>query len=277
MRRVCIVVAAAMAGSGAFVFVNTAAADSSPPGNLGNGLSRLVDPPPKKAGIRMTQAPLTILDRRGRVLVDVYATDSASLSAVRTRTKDAGFKPVTTSRKHKAIEGFVAIGDIKGLAKLRGVASVAQALRPYTKVGAATSQGVHAQRVDRVRHGINGRGITVGALSDSFDTATETVDGKPLAIHAKQDIASGDLPKDGVTVIEDDDSGVGADEGRAMLQIVHDIAPRAKECFATADTGDFGFGDNIRALADPKGKCGADVIVDDVGYFDEPFYGRGPI
>ena len=37
-------------------------------------------------------------------------------------------------------------------------------------------------------------------------------------------------------MIQDDPTGVGADEGRAMLQIVHDIAPKAKECFATAET-----------------------------------------
>ena len=37
-----------------------------------------------------------------------------------------------------------------------------------------------------------------------------------------------------------------------MLQIVHDIAPKARECFATAFTGDLGFADNIRALADPQ-------------------------
>ena len=62
-----------------------------------------------------------------------------------------------------------------------------------------------------------------------------------------------------------------------MLQIVHDIAPKAKECFATAETGDLGFANNIRALGDPNGPCKANVEVDDVGYFDEPFFSRGPI
>ena len=62
-----------------------------------------------------------------------------------------------------------------------------------------------------------------------------------------------------------------------MLQIVHDVAPRAKECFATADGGELNFANNIRALADKSGPCKANVVVDDVGYFAEPFFGDGVI
>ena len=268
MRRVAsITVIVALAGAA------PALADDSPPGNLGNGLSRLIEPPAAKAGIRMTQAPLAIRDRQGRVLVDVYAEQGAPLPAVRDRAEQAGLQTVTQA--DDALEGYVALDDVNALAKAAGVASVSQALKPYTNVGAATSQGVAAERVDRVPRGIDGRGITVGALSDSFDTATETVDGKPLTVHAADDIRTGDLPPEGVTVLEDAQGG--ADEGRAMLQIVHDVAPKARECFATAFTGDLGFANNIRALADPTAPAAPNVIVDDVGYFDEPFFSRGPI
>jgi hypothetical protein len=273
MRRV-VSLAAILGG---LVAAGPAWADNAPPGNLGNGLARLVAPPAAKSGIRMTQAPLAIRDGQGRVLVDVYARPEVTLSAVRSQAEAAGLDTVTQSTDAKALEGFVAVQDVDQLAKAAGVASVSQALKPYTNVGAATSQGVATERVDRVPRGIDGRGITVGALSDSLDTATKTVDNKPLTIHAADDIRTGDLPPEGVIVLQDDDSGVGADEGRAMLQIVHDIAPKARECFATADTGDLGFANNIRALRDPKGACRANVEVDDVGYFDEPFFSRGPI
>ncbi len=65
-----------------------------------------------------------------------------------------------------------------------------------------------------------------------------------------------------------------ADEGRAMAQIVHDMAPGADLAFATAFVGgDVGFANNIRALAN----AGADVIVDDIIYFSEPFFQDGII
>ena len=80
-----------------------------------------------------------------------------------------------------------------------------------------------------------------------------------------------------VVVIEDTGPDGGADEGRAMLQIAHDIAPASKLCYATAFISEVGFANNIRRLADQQGACGADVIVDDVGYYDEPFFSDGII
>ena len=275
--RVLVACAAALATIGSLTLVAGADARGGPSGNLGNGLGRLLAPPAAKGRIHLDQSVLAIRDKAGRVLVDVYAADGAALTTVRQRSEAEGLTVTDQSAEHKTLEGFVALSDVKALAATPGVASVAQAVKPFTKVGAATSQGVHAQRVDRVAPGIDGRGITVGALSDSFDTATEDLNGKPLKIHAADDIRTGDLPAEGVTVLQDDPSPGSTDEGRAMLQIVHDVAPAAKECFATADGGELNFANNIRALADKTHACGADVIVDDVGYFAEPFFGDGVI
>ena len=105
MRRV-VPVAAILGG---LAIASPAWADNGPPGNLGNGLARLVAPPPAKAGIRMTQAPLAIRDRQGRVLVDVYAQPQASLTAVRGEAEAAGLQTQTVDSGEKALEGFVAL------------------------------------------------------------------------------------------------------------------------------------------------------------------------
>ena len=86
--------------------------------------------------------------------------------------------------------------------------------------------------------------MEVGILSDTWNRATSSVDGNDLA----EDIASGDIPGAGnpcpgpgrttpVGAGRGPDHGP-ADEGRAMGQIVHDLAPAADISFATAFNGD---------------------------------------
>src|SRR5262249_7904830 len=66
-------------------------------------------------------------------------------------------------------------------------------------------------------------------------------------------------------------------------EIVFKMAARAQIGCATADTGEVGFANNIRALGGltgftyPNQTFKADVICDDVGYFDEPFFQTGII
>ena len=68
-----------------------------------------------------------------------------------------------------------------------------------------------------------------------------------------------------------------------MLQIVHDMAPKARLGFATAGGGQLNFANNIRSLAGlpgaPHAVAGfkADVIVDDIIYPDEPMFQDGII
>ena len=117
--------------------------------------------------------------------------------------------------------------------------------------------------VARNRFGLDGTGVTVGVLSDSFGC---------IAGGVATGMANGDLPT--VTVLQEDaPCTTGTDEGRAMLEIVHDVAPGAPLAFATANLGMASFAANIRALRD----AGAKVIVDDVFYFAEPMFQDGII
>ena len=260
------------------------------PGNLGNGLARLVSPPPAPSaglgsGPRLVENRLAIRDSLGRVLVDVRLAPGAGLADTQQRLQGLGLQTVARDAQYRTglLTGFVALDKVASVATAPGVGAVMQAVRARTHVGAVTSQGVQQERVDRLPRGVDGSGITVGVLSDSFDTAQFDVFGDPLADHAADDIASGDLPGAGnplnpnpVVDVEDfDDPDVATDEGRGMLQIVHDVAPKAKLCFATAFISETEFANNIRKLADPASGCGADVIADDVSYFDEPMFEDG--
>ena len=119
-------------------------------------------------------------------------------------------------------------------------------------------------RADRLPRGVDGAGASVGILADSFDC---------IGGGRAQDTASGDLPVE-IAILDDTYTASCRDEGRALAQIVHDVAPRSRLGFHTAFNGQADFAEGIRELARD---FAADVIVDDVLYFDEPFFQDGPI
>ncbi|HVE25315.1 MAG TPA: S8 family serine peptidase [Sporichthya sp.] len=171
--------------------------------------------------------------------------------------------------------------DLDDVAAVSGVEYVADILTPVTHGACPTgivTEGDAALRADTLRTatGVDGTGVRVGILSDSYDI---WADGPT---RAAGDVASADLPgtanpcghRTPVSVADDSaDPTQVVDEGRAMAQVVHDIAPGAAISFASAFTGQSAFAANIRSLA----AAGADVLLDDVGYFDESFYQPGVI
>ncbi|WP_230486995.1 S8 family serine peptidase [Nocardioides anomalus] len=274
------------APSAAATSASTSVKDTRSP--LGAGLGRLVAA--EKPGARSSLAAsvirpegTAIRDDQGRVLVDLTPQQGVDRAAYRQAAEAAGLEVTATDDQHGTLEGFVPVAAVTQLAALKGTGTLAQAAGAHTDAGSVQSQGVAFQKVDQVlARGIDGRGVTVGALSDSYNQATTDVFGAPLTIHEAQDVASGDLPGPGNKVNQNpvkvlQDSPDGLDEGRAMLQIVHDVAPRADLCFATANGGELNFAANIRALAAKNGPCKADVVVDDVSYFAEPFFSDGVI
>lgn len=255
---------------------------------LGNGLGRLVQHSAGAKSRRIAPGPrldadaLTIRDAAGRVLVDLTPQAGVDRADYRRRATALGLQVSAVDSRRGTLEGFVALDAVQALAALSGTGTLAQAVQPQVHAGAVTSQGLALQQVDQVQQtGVKGAGITIGALSDSYDKASTDVGGNRLYDHAVDDVVSGDLPgpanpqdKQPVVVLEDGpaDQGDLYDEGRGMLQIAHDVAPAAKLCFATAYTGLVGFANNVRRLADKSGRCGADVLVDDITYLDEPMY-----
>ncbi len=112
-------------------------------------------------------------------------------------------------------------------------------------------------------HTLDGTGLKIGIMSDSFN-----VNGGEAAA-----IAGGYLPSASLIHILSEGPG-GNDEGQAMAELIHSIAPGAEIYFYTAFNGETDFANGIAALA----SAGCNVIVDDVTYLDEAFYQRtGPV
>jgi hypothetical protein len=146
-------------------------------------------------------------------------------------------------------------------------------------IGKITSEGVAAVFADTAmqEYGFEGEGVNIGVLSDSYN----------FLGGAATDVSTGDLPGPGnpygnttpVTVVQDlpiNKLGLtGSDEGRAILQVVADMAPKANLFFATADISEAGFATNIERLRNPPYNC--NIILDDVGYFDEAVFSDGPV
>jgi subtilisin family serine protease len=199
------------------------------------------------------------LDLEGNVTVDIRGKVSAALlDAIASAGGVVSYK----SARWRSIRASLPLGALETVAANADVASIRPAARAQTNAGALTSQGYISHRANQVvAMGINGAGVTVGVLSDSAS---------PARVAAL--IGSGDLPA-ATSVLPGQDGGAGSDEGTAMMEIVHDIAPGANLIFATAFSGEASFADNIIALQ----AAGAKVIVDDVTYFAEGAFQDGTI
>ncbi len=263
------------------------------------GASRRAGPAPaamRQRGARDTgdNGPGSLVETPDGLLVQAFSDDLTP--ALIEDLEDAGATVVHVRSDLGIATVSADTSELAGIAAVSGVRYVAEVLEPVVghaerpssasgasvaqpSCGAALSEGdAHLNAAGlRSTWDTEGYGIEVGLLSDSWNRATN--DATSLA----QDIASGDIPGAGnpcpglgrttpVAVLAEGPT-TGADEGRAMAQIVHDLAPAAQISFATAFTGDLAFADNIRALK----AHGADVIVDDVFYYNEPAYQNGPI
>ena len=263
--------------------------------------------PAQIQGLDLEPIPLPIPIRGDKVLIDaVAAGDLADLEAELGKLGMEG-----TAAYGRICSGWLpisAIDDLEGLSSLQharpsyratngGLTTTGNAagiLRydddddddggSSDPRGSVVSGGDPAMRSDLARDefDVDGSGVIVGHLSDSYDQGG-------LGGSAAADVASGDLPP-GVIVLDDTGfcfPGVPcSDEGRAMMQLTHDVAPGAGLSFHTAFNGQADFALGIEELAGcPPGSApgcvpppdSADIIVDDIIYFAEPMFQDGII
>ena len=193
-----------------------------------------------------------------KLLVEVVSTAADAESLLQLALEESNFEKTGCSKW--SCSGYLPMEKYPDLISFGVVKFVHPSFPFANQAGSKISEALQSLRVDDVRTNIdsnlNGNGLSIGILSDSFDISTTAV------TNYAQDIASGDLPA-GVNILKEF-SGNGIDEGRGMAQLIHDLIPGADISFYTAFEGNVDFANGIQALADD----GCDVIVDDIGKCD---------
>jgi large repetitive protein len=211
----------------------------------------------------------------GMVGMSVRSLDG-DFSQFLTQLADAGMQITDSSATYDLVEGYAPINELPTIANLPLTMSGQIAITPIAYAGeyqgVAWNEAEVPMQADiaRTEFNVDGTGVTVGVLSTSVNQYTApgaTVGGLAASY------ATGDLnPNNPVKVIQDNPN-TPTDEGRAMLENIHDIAPGANLQFATATLSELSFQQNIEALQ----AAGSQIIVDDVGYADEPMFQDGLI
>jgi hypothetical protein len=162
------------------------------------------------------------------VLVRVTAQD---VNALLPSLQQRGFVVSASYPKLHFVEGLLPVsqlsGDGQGVEALasQGLLGVLSSYQPEHNAGVVTSQADYVLEAARTRNtrpkNVTGSGVKIGVLSDSFNALGG----------AATDVAAGDLPAAGVQVLTDDGT---TDEGRAMCQLIYDLAPGVGLAFSTA-------------------------------------------
>ena len=182
-----------------------------------------------------------------RVTVDIRADVTPAVLA---RIRTLGGTVIDSVPKYEAIRAQLPLRAMEMLAALDAIRTIRPADEAVTRKDNTSAGDVaHRAKPARTDHGVDGTGIGIGVISDGVETLADRQ-------------ASGDVPAR-VTVLPGQEGS--GDEGTALLEIVHDLAPGAELYFATGSGGQARMAANIEALC----KAGANVIVDDIGYLSE--------
>ena len=213
--------------------------------------------------------------RDSKVLIEIKSTTGNFDKLLDKLITKTGFTSESSLPGNNLITGWI---PIINLMSIQDYAKYVEYVRPVfpsiiNNSGRALNLGDYSLHSDVARkgYGITGKGVKVGVLSDSYDS-------KGLS---GNDVINGDLPGAGnidgnlqnVEIVKEFPytSSSLIDEGRGMLQIVHDIAPGANLAFRTGFVSPVDMAAGIIELADN----GCDIIIDDITHITEPFFSDG--
>jgi len=163
-----------------------------------------------------------------------------------------GVKIEIVNEEYGIVQAWIPPDSLDTVAQLPFVALITPPGYRVTRIGSVTTEGDAVLKADQLRGlGFDGTGVKVGVISDGVDSLATAQ-------------ASGDLPG---TVTIQTHMGSG-DEGTAMLEIIHDLAPGAELGFCGPSTSL----QMVSCVNDLANIYGADIIVDDLGFFDQAFF-----
>jgi hypothetical protein len=216
-------------------------------------------------GLATAQAKLGPAVRwHGQMDMEVFIYTSTLTHAALDTLRQHGVHVLRSNAQFAIVYAAVSPDTLEVVAQLPFVHSIALPVYGKRRTGSVTSEGDAVMRADLVRTtlGVTGKEVKVGIISDSLcDPATS--------------INSGNLPAT-ITIVNGHDGCAAPDalnEGRALAEIIYDLAPGATLLFRTGFPTSLDFIAAVEELT----AAGAQVIVDDVGFLNEPVFGEGPV
>lgn len=200
--------------------------------------------------------PLLQVDDNGHVEVHIHCNQVSNENLK--QLQSIGLIVEDMNDKHKIVHGWIPYQNLEQASEMGFVAKVALPDYAQTKVGPITTEGDSVLDSDDVRDilGFDGTGVTIGVISDGVD-----------GLGFSQ--ATGELPG----FVNVGSNANGGNEGTAMLEIIHDIAPGASLAFHTAFPTSVQFLNAIDFFI----SIDADIIVDDIGFLRQPYFQDGEL
>lgn len=224
-------------------------------------LNPVLSKPLKNTPLNRSPSSYPRCDKEGRILVRVrYDAQSISKESIEEMISKGGGSVYAHIPREGLLEAYLRQNVLNDWASHDWVKRIDPVGPAVSRVGSITTEADNLLGVQLARQqfDVDGRGVRIGVISTGVDNLAQSQ-------------ASGDLPSD-VVVLANGGWFEPDDEGTAMLEIIHDLAPGAKLYFH-----DGGSETRFRMAVNAFIDNGCDIIVDDIGYNFEPYFEDGPV
>ncbi|MCC7146558.1 MAG: S8 family serine peptidase [Phycisphaeraceae bacterium] len=202
-------------------------------------------------------SPFMQVDPNGRIQVDIQLFDTSNdvIEAI----KAAGVSVESLATQIATVQGWVSIESLGAIEEISDVKQISLPKYTITDSGDVSTDGDGILLADKVRNafGMTGSGIKIGIISDDIDNWYDSY-------------SSGDLPD--LTGKINLRYANTADEGTAILEIIHDLAPDAELYFSSGMTTT-----NLISSIEWMRQQEVDIIIDDISDYSQPMFEEGDV